>query len=43
MCSATEVRSGRTELGLLNLEKGRLEEGTGHFTEVCESLIGGVK
>lgn len=29
--------------GLLNLEKGRLEEGTGHFTEVCESLIGGVK
>lgn len=43
MCSATEVRSGRTELGLLNLEKGRLEEGTGYFTEVCESLIGGVK
>lgn len=43
MCSATEVRSGKTELGLLNLEKGRLEEGTGRFTEVYESLIGGVK
>ena len=43
MCSATEVRSGRTELGLLNLEKERLAEGTEHFTEAYESLIRGVK
>lgn len=44
MCSATEVRSGRTELRLkLKLEKGGLEEGTEHFTEVYESLIEGIK